>query len=54
MRKVFISLIILILTITACGKQEMNGKITLLDHEGNEVLFPQDKPTVFFFMTTYT
>ncbi|MEK3854340.1 hypothetical protein [Cytobacillus sp. FSL H8-0458] len=50
MKKKFMFLLaIVLLVVTACGKDQT---IALKDQSGNEVAFPQDKPSVFFFITT--
>ncbi|MGN7175163.1 hypothetical protein [Cytobacillus sp. SAFR-174] len=50
-KKLMFLLAIVFLVLTACGKDQT---IALKDQSGNEVAFPQDKPSVFFFITTYT
>ncbi|WP_175384450.1 hypothetical protein [Bacillus sp. FJAT-27225] len=47
-------LIILVLILSACGKEKIEGSMTLLNQNKEEISFPQDKPTLFFFLTTYT
>ena len=42
-----------LLFLAACGQKSIES-VTLLDHENNEVTFPQDKPVLLFFITTYT
>lgn len=44
----------IMLVLTACGPKKLEESITLQDHENNEVTFPQEKPVLFFFITTYT
>ncbi|QOR68221.1 hypothetical protein IM538_08985 [Cytobacillus suaedae] len=53
-RKYATILLLFTLFLSACGANKMNEPITVLDHTGNEVTFPQDKPVIFFFITTYT
>ncbi|MEH7248893.1 lipoprotein [Neobacillus niacini] len=43
-----------ILVLTACGQKTLSKPITLLNHEQEEITFPLEKPTVFFFITSYT
>ncbi|PWW32036.1 hypothetical protein DFO73_101296 [Cytobacillus oceanisediminis] len=45
---------IVLLVLTACGQDKAEDPITLKDQNSNEVTFPQDKPALFFFITTYT
>ncbi|WP_428908364.1 lipoprotein [Niallia sp. Krafla_26] len=47
-------ILIAILLLVACGQKGLAEPVTLLDHEKKEVTFPPEKPTVFFFLTTYT
>ncbi|KAF0817353.1 MULTISPECIES: hypothetical protein [unclassified Cytobacillus] len=55
MKKKFIFLFaIVLLVLTGCGKDQSQDTIALKDHNGKEVAFPQDKPSIFFFITTYT
>lgn len=49
-----IAMLLVILFLTACGKTELENNMVLLNQDGEEVTFPQAKPTLFFFMTTYT
>ncbi|WP_264740796.1 hypothetical protein [Cytobacillus firmus] len=49
-----IILLLIVLVLTACGKTKLEGNMVLLNQDREEVTFPQDKPTLFFFMTTYT
>lgn len=42
-----------VLILSACGQQKMDP-VTLLNHNGEEVTFPAEKPAVFFFITSYT
>lgn len=43
-----------ILVLSACGQKTLNEPITLLTQDQKEVTFPLEKPTVLFFITTYT
>lgn len=43
-----------ILFLSACGSKNIGESITLVNHENKEVTFPQEKPALFFFVTTYT
>ncbi|MBS4190517.1 hypothetical protein KHA94_09985 [Bacillus sp. FJAT-49705] len=52
--KTLIILAVVMLMLSACGPKKIDESITLLDHNNNEVTFPQDKPVLFFFITTYT
>jgi hypothetical protein len=45
----FVSLLVL----SAFGQMKLTKPITLLNHEQQEITFPLEKPTVFFFITTY-
>ncbi len=42
------------LVLSAFEKRTLTEPITLLNHEQKEVIFPLEKPTVFFFITTYS
>ncbi|WP_180994296.1 hypothetical protein [Bacillus sp. Marseille-P3661] len=53
-RKLVLLTVIVLLVLTACGQNKVEEPMTLLDQNNNEVTFPQDKPTIFFFITTYT
>nr|WP_263326284.1 lipoprotein [Neobacillus sp. Marseille-Q6967] len=52
--RIIILFLISILVLSACGQKTLSEPITLLNQNGEEVTFPQEKPTVFFFITTYT
>lgn len=55
MRPIIIVLsLISFLVLSAFGQKTLTEPITLLNHEQKEVTFPLEKPTVFFFITTYT
>lgn len=42
-----------ILLLAACGQKSIEESVTLHDHENNEVIIPQDKPVLLFFITAY-
>ncbi|MFP7298052.1 hypothetical protein [Neobacillus niacini] len=52
--KLIVLAIISILLITACGNKTLSEPITLHNQDKNEVTFPSEKPTLFFFITSYT
>jgi hypothetical protein len=52
--KVTALLLILILLLSACGQKKMEQSISLLNQDKKEIIFPLEKPTLFFFITTYT
>ncbi|MFJ5762217.1 hypothetical protein ACIQAA_24445 [Neobacillus sp. NPDC093182] len=52
--KVLVLFLIAILVVTACGQKTLSEPITLHNQDQKEVTFPLEKPTVFFFITTYT
>ena len=52
--KIFLLVIVAMFILAACGPKSIDESITLLDHENNDVTFPQEKPVLFFFITTYT
>ncbi|MRH44615.1 hypothetical protein GH741_18370 [Aquibacillus halophilus] len=50
---------ILLILITAvilagCSSANTSEPMTLLNQDKEKVTFPQEKPTLFFFITTYT
>ncbi|GHI00339.1 hypothetical protein AM1BK_38810 [Neobacillus kokaensis] len=51
--KIVILSLISFLVLSAFGQKTLTKPITLLNHEQQEVTFPLEKPTVFFFITTY-
>ncbi|MEK3990043.1 hypothetical protein [Robertmurraya sp. FSL R5-0851] len=53
-KRLFSLLAILLLLLPACGTEKMDGTLVLVDQNKKEVTFPQEKPTLFFFITTYT
>jgi hypothetical protein len=52
--RIIILFLIAVLVLSACGQKTISEPITLLTQDQQEVTFPQDKPTIFFFITTYT
>jgi hypothetical protein len=52
--KIFLILAAALVFLSGCGSKDVIQSTTLLDHENQEVTFPQDKPVLFFFITTYT
>jgi hypothetical protein len=52
--KVLVLFFIAILVVSACGQKTLSEPITLHNQDQKEVTFPLEKPTVFFFITTYT
>ncbi|WP_169891132.1 hypothetical protein [Litchfieldia alkalitelluris] len=52
--KKLIALISMLVILTACGQPQLKESMTLLNQQKEEVTFPQEKPTLFFFITTYT
>ena len=52
--KIFLLVLVAMFILAACGPKSIDESITLVDHDNNEVTFPQDKPVLLFFMTTYT
>ena len=52
--KIFLIVATAMFVLAACGTKTIDESVTLLDNENNEVNFPQEKPVLFFFMTTYT
>ena len=52
--RIFLIVAAAMLVLAACGTKTIDESVTLLDEENNEVNFPQEKPVLFFFMTTYT
>ncbi|MCM3588402.1 hypothetical protein M3182_22255 [Mesobacillus maritimus] len=53
-RKFLFSILLVVLFLSACGQSALKEPITLLNQNNEEVSFPTGKPTVFFFITTYT
>lgn len=52
--KLIIMFLFSILVLSACGQKTLSEPITLLNQDQQEVTFPLEKPTVFFFITSYT
>lgn len=52
--KVIIFSLISVFLLAACGQKTLSEPITLLDQNQQKVTFPLEKPTVFFFITSYT
>ena len=52
--RIFLIVAAAMFILAACGTKTIDESITLLDDENNEVKFPQEKPVLLFFMTTYT
>lgn len=52
--KLLLLLLTMVLALAACGQNKLQDSMTLLDHNKEEVTFPQEKPVLFFFITTYT
>lgn len=52
---IIIALFLGILLLTLVGQKDNKDEpITLFDQNKKEVTFPLEKPTLFFFLTTYT
>ena len=47
-------ILLLFLFLAACGQKGLEEPVTLINHEEKEVTLPQEKPVLFFFLTTYT
>ncbi|MBX0314721.1 hypothetical protein [Planococcus glaciei] len=52
--KLLLLLLISAVVISGCGTEKMSEPTTLLNQDKQEVAFPQEKPVLFFFITTYT
>jgi hypothetical protein len=52
--KLFLLLLISVLFLAACGDKKLDKSITLLNQNKEEISFPLEKPTLFFFITSYT
>jgi hypothetical protein len=52
--KIFLLLLISALLLSACGEKKLDESITLLNQNKEEISFPLEKPTLFFFITSYT
>ncbi|MDQ0268277.1 hypothetical protein [Cytobacillus purgationiresistens] len=53
-KKLLLLLIATLFVVAGCSSKGMDNSITLQNHENNDVSFPQEKPVLFFFITTYT
>ncbi|WP_204498158.1 hypothetical protein [Aquibacillus albus] len=53
-KKIIWLLVTVALLLTACGQSKLEESLTLLNQNEEEVTFPQEKPILFFFITTYT
>ncbi len=51
--KLLITAILAVFLLSACGSKGLDKPLTLLNHNQEEVTFPLQKPTVFFFITSY-
>jgi ABC-type glycerol-3-phosphate transport system substrate-binding protein len=51
--KVVILSLIMMLVLAACGSKNLES-MTLLNQDKEEITFPSEKPTLFFFITSYT
>jgi hypothetical protein len=52
--RMIVLFLIAVLVLSACGQKTLSEPLTLLNQDQKEVTFPLEKPTVFFFTTTYT
>jgi uncharacterized protein YcfL len=53
--KILLFLTITVLVLAGCSSSSENiESISLMNQEKQTVSFPQDKPVLFFFITTYT
>ena len=52
--RILVLFLISILVLTACGQKTLSEPITLFNNDKEEITFPLEKPTVFFFITSYT
>ncbi|MEH7253253.1 hypothetical protein V7111_14090 [Neobacillus niacini] len=52
--RIMVLSLIAIFVLSACGQKTLGEPITLLNNKQEEVTFPLEKPTVFFFLTSYT
>ena len=51
--KFIVLFLILVFILTACGANNLSKPMTLLNQNKEEVTFPSEKPTLFFFITSY-
>lgn len=47
-------LMLMVVILAGCSTSMMDEPVTLLNQDNQEISFPQEKPTLFFFITTYT
>ena len=52
--RIMLLVLIAVFVLSACGQKTLDEPITLLNNHQEEVTFPLEKPTVFFFLTSYT
>ncbi|WP_200816493.1 hypothetical protein [Salirhabdus sp. Marseille-P4669] len=52
-KKLTVFSLIITLFLVACGQGDVD-KVVLKNQDNVDVTFPGDKPTLFFFITTYT
>ncbi|MGV2942024.1 hypothetical protein AB5I83_20665 [Mesobacillus sp. LC4] len=52
--KIILFMLLSVLVLAGCGQTKLEGSMTLLNQDQKEITFPQEKPTLFFFITTYT
>jgi hypothetical protein len=52
--KIILFMLLSVLILAGCGQTKLEGNMTLLNQDKDEINFPQEKPTLFFFITTYT
>lgn len=52
--RIMVLFLIAIFVLSACGQKTLSEPITLLNNKMEEVTFPLEKPTVFFFLTSST
>ena len=50
--KILVFIVMVMMLLTACGQNTIEQSLTLRDQNENEVTFPSDTPTLFFFITT--
>lgn len=51
--KIVSFMLLSVFVLAACGQTKLE-RMTLLNQENEEITLPQEKPTLFFFITTYT
>jgi ABC-type glycerol-3-phosphate transport system substrate-binding protein len=52
--KIILFMLLSVLILAGCGQEKLEGNMKLLNQDKDEITFPQEKPTLFFFITTYT